>query len=97
MPKCKDCIHFFVCANMYADVQAETEIVNYDGEQCYYFKRRQAEWKNGVCTNCGASVATDSHIDYIDEGDNKYCYNCGAEMTALVNNYSDGGKKDVNA
>lgn len=37
MPKCKDCIHFLVCANLHGQVTADTEITNIDGEQCYYF------------------------------------------------------------
>ena len=43
MPKCKDCIHFFVCANVYGDVQADTEIVNIDGQKCYYFRAKSNE------------------------------------------------------
>ena len=37
MPKCKDCIHFLICANLFGEVQADTEINNIDGKQCYYF------------------------------------------------------------
>lgn len=46
MPKCKDCIHFLVCANLYGEVQADTEIKNIVGEQCYYFKHKSmlSEW-----------------------------------------------------
>jgi hypothetical protein len=36
--KCKDCIHFELCANGYGEVTADTEIINVKGKQCYYFK-----------------------------------------------------------
>lgn len=35
---CKDCVHFEVCANVYCEVTAETEIKNINGNGCYYFK-----------------------------------------------------------
>ena len=39
-----------------------------------------AKWIDGCCSNCGAYVPTDSRIDFIDEEDCKFCYECGASM-----------------
>ena len=39
-----------------------------------------AKWIDGCCSNCGAYVPTDSRIDFIDEEDCKFCYECGARM-----------------
>ena len=39
-----------------------------------------AKWIDGCCSNCGAYVPTDSRIDFIDEEDCKFCYECGADM-----------------
>lgn len=35
---CKDCVHFEVCANVYCEVTAETEIKNIHNKPCFYFK-----------------------------------------------------------
>ncbi len=35
---CKDCVHFEVCANVYCEVTAETEIKNTHNKPCFYFK-----------------------------------------------------------
>lgn len=35
---CKDCLHFAICANVYCEVTAETEIKNIHGKPCFYFK-----------------------------------------------------------
>lgn len=35
---CKNCVHFAVCANVYCEVTAETEIKNIHGKPCYYFE-----------------------------------------------------------
>lgn len=43
-------------------------------------EREQGCWKNGCCTVCGESAATDSHFDFIPEEEQKYCWNCGAIM-----------------
>jgi hypothetical protein len=43
-------------------------------------ERKQGRWKNGCCTVCGESAATDGPIDYLSEEEQKYCWNCGAEM-----------------
>ena len=32
------------------------------------------------CSECGSPIPTDSQIDFMDEGESKYCYNCGAMM-----------------
>lgn len=37
-------------------------------------------WKNGCCTVCGESAATDGHFDFIAEEEQKFCWNCGAIM-----------------
>ena len=36
------------------------------------------------CSECGAPLPTDSMLDFIDESDCKFCYNCGAEMIGGV-------------
>lgn len=43
-------------------------------------ERQHGYWKNGCCTVCGESAATDSHFDFIPEEAQKYCWNCGAIM-----------------
>lgn len=43
-------------------------------------ERKQGRWKNGCCTVCGESAATDGHFDFIAEEEQKYCWNCGAIM-----------------
>lgn len=43
-------------------------------------ERKQGRWKNGCCTVCGESAATDGHFDFIPEEAQKYCWNCGAIM-----------------
>ena len=43
-------------------------------------ERKQGCWKNGCCTVCGESAATDGHFDFIPEEEQKYCWNCGAIM-----------------
>ena len=43
-------------------------------------ERKHGHWKNGCCTVCGESAATDGHFDFIPEEAQKYCYNCGAIM-----------------
>lgn len=43
-------------------------------------EREQGCWKNGYCTVCGESAATDGHCDFIAEEEQKYCWNCGAIM-----------------
>lgn len=32
------------------------------------------------CSECGAPLPTDSMLDFIDESDCKFCYNCGAKI-----------------
>ena len=39
-----------------------------------------AKWIDGCCSNCGAYIPTDSRIDFIDEEDCKFCYECGCDM-----------------
>lgn len=36
-------------------------------------ERKQGCWKNGCCTVCGESAATDGHFDFIPEEEQKYC------------------------
>lgn len=43
-------------------------------------ERKQGCWKNGCCTVCGESAATDGHFDFIPEEEQKFCWNCGAIM-----------------
>ena len=43
-------------------------------------ERKHGHWKNGCCTVCGESAATDGHCDFIAEEEQKYCWNCGAIM-----------------
>lgn len=43
-------------------------------------ERKHGHWKNGCCTVCGESAATDGHFDFIAEEEQKYCWNCGAIM-----------------
>ena len=43
-------------------------------------ERKQGRWRNGCCTVCGESAATDGHFDFIAEEEQKYCWNCGAIM-----------------
>lgn len=43
-------------------------------------ERKHGRWKNGCCTVCGESAATDGHFDFIPEEEQKYCWNCGAIM-----------------
>ena len=43
-------------------------------------ERQHGHWKNGCCTVCGESAATDGHFDFIAEEEQKYCWNCGAIM-----------------
>lgn len=44
------------------------------------FERKHGRWKDGCCTVCGESAATDGHFDFIPEEEQKYCWNCGAIM-----------------
>lgn len=37
-------------------------------------------WINGNCSACGAPIPTDSRVDFISEGENEFCYSCGAKM-----------------
>lgn len=37
------------------------------------------------CSKCGAPLPTDSMLDFIDESDCKFCYNCGTKMEVLIN------------
>ena len=40
-----------------------------------------AHWTDdGYCSSCGAPIPTDSRLDYIDESDCHFCYDCGASM-----------------
>lgn len=39
-----------------------------------------AKWIDGCCSNCGAYIPTDSRMDFIDEEDCKFCYECGCDM-----------------
>ena len=34
---CGSCVHFFVCNNVYAEVDKDMVIKNIDGEPCYYY------------------------------------------------------------
>ena len=43
-------------------------------------ERQHGYWKNGCCTVCGESAATDGHFDFIAEEEQKFCWNCGAIM-----------------
>lgn len=43
-------------------------------------ERKHGRWKNGCCTVCGESAATDGHFDFTPEEEQKYCWNCGAIM-----------------
>lgn len=36
------------------------------------------------CSECHASIPSDSQLDFIDESDCKFCYNCGAKMEVLI-------------
>lgn len=40
---CKECIHFEICANVYGEVTAETEIKNIENKDCYYFNPKFME------------------------------------------------------
>ena len=41
----------------------------------------KAHWTDdGYCSVCGASIPTDSRLDYISENDCHYCYDCGSKM-----------------
>lgn len=37
------------------------------------------------CSECGAPLPTDSMLDFINESDCKFCYNCGTKMEVLIN------------
>lgn len=61
----------------------------FNGLQCAYEiindmstveERQHGYWKNGCCTVCGESAATDGHFDFIAEEEQKFCWNCGAIM-----------------
>lgn len=36
--ECGECDHFFVCANLYGEVNVDTIIKNIKGKPCFYFK-----------------------------------------------------------
>lgn len=36
------------------------------------------------CSECGAPLPTDSMLDFINESDCKFCYNCGTKMEVLI-------------
>lgn len=40
-------------------------------------KRPHGEWKNGMCTNCGAECFED---DYMRDIKTEFCHRCGADM-----------------
>lgn len=65
---------------LYGLTVAITEIQNVIDEAPTVEERKQGRWKNGCCTVCGESAATDGHFDFIPEEEQKYCYNCGAIM-----------------
>lgn len=44
------------------------------------FERKQGHWKDGACSICGESAATDVYSSSIMEEEQKYCWNCGAIM-----------------
>ena len=48
-------------------------------------ERKHGYWKDGCCTVCGESAATDGPIDYLSEEEQKYCWNCGAIMDGESN------------
>lgn len=37
------------------------------------------------CSECGAPLPTDNQLDFIDESDCKFCYNCGVRMEDVDN------------
>lgn len=43
-------------------------------------ERKQGKWINGNCSECGFPCATDSRLDFLNESEQYYCYNCGARM-----------------
>lgn len=43
-------------------------------------ERKHGHWKDGCCTVCGESAATDTHRDFLDVSEQHYCYNCGTRM-----------------
>lgn len=65
---------------LYGLTVAITEIQDVIDEAPTVEERKQGRWKNGCCTVCGESAATDGHFDFIPEEAQKYCWNCGAIM-----------------
>ncbi len=46
------------------------------------------------CSVCSCPMPTDSKFDFMDEEDNKFCYNCGAKMDATdINVGCEDGRK----
>jgi len=43
------------------------------------FQRPNGGYYKG-CSVCSSPIPTDSMLDYMDEIDNRFCYNCGAKM-----------------
>ncbi len=65
---------------LYGLTVAITEIQDVIDEAPTVEERKHGHWKNGCCTVCGESAATDGHFDFIPEEEQKYCWNCGAIM-----------------
>lgn len=41
--KCSECDHFFVCANLYGEVNKDTTVKNIKGEPCFYFENSKVK------------------------------------------------------
>lgn len=48
------------------------------------FQRPNGGYYTG-CSICSFPMPTDSMCDFMDETDNRFCYNCGAKMDGEVN------------
>ena len=54
-------------------------------------------WVDGLCSQCGYPIPTDSRCDYIDEDECCFCYHCGAKMDACYAiAFTDNENKDSN-
>ena len=68
MSICDKCTHRIVCDHESAY-----------RKQCMFFEetRQRGEWKNGMCTNCGAECFEDYYMRDIKT---EFCHRCGADM-----------------
>ena len=70
---CEKCVHENICRREQCGEPFCVIRSCFDFEE----KRLRGEWKNGVCTNCGAECFEDYYMRDIKT---EFCHRCGADM-----------------